>query len=83
MLAVCVGLVVMLFVPGAGEIGHAVGKKCPRSLGGHFQQCHALDVVTVVVLVWPLLLLIGLVLIRSPLAVRRVGTDRAPSSRAR
>ena len=83
LLAVCVGFVVMLFVPGAGEIAHALGKKCPRSLGGHGQQCHALDVITVVVFVSPMLLVIGLVLIRSPLAVRRVGNAQAGPNRGR
>lgn len=81
LLGLCAGLLVMLFVPGAGEIAHALGKNCPRTRGGHGQQCHALDVVVVGVFVEPMLLLLGLVLIQSPLAVRRVDDDGAPSSR--
>lgn len=80
LLAVLVGLVVMLFVPGAGEVAHALGKSCPRTQGGHGDGCHALDVVVVVVFASPLLLLFGLVLIGSPLAVRRVGDDQTTSS---
>jgi hypothetical protein len=83
LLAICIGLVVMLFTPGAGEVAERLGKKCPRSLGGHYQQCHALDVVGVVVFVSPWLLLIGLALIGSPLVARRPGNDRGRFSRPR
>jgi hypothetical protein len=80
--AVCVGLIVMLFVPGAGEVADGLGEKCPRTRGGPVVQCKALDVVVVVVFVSPLLLLIGLSLIASPLIARRRRDDRQrPPSR--
>jgi hypothetical protein len=82
-LAVSFGLVVMLFVPGSGEVAEGLGKKCPRSRGGPVVQCEALDVVVVVVFSLPLLLLIGLALIGSPLIAQRPGDDRDGPSRPR
>jgi hypothetical protein len=81
--AVCFGLVVMLFVPGAGEVAERMGKNCPRSRGDPGHQCKTLDVLVVVVFAFPMLLLIGLALIASPLIAQRPGDDRRRSSRRR
>lgn len=82
-LAVCVGLVVMLFVPGAGDVANGLGENCPRSRAGNVVQCEATDVIAVVVISLPVLLLIGLALIASPLIARRSDDGRGPSSRDR
>jgi hypothetical protein len=82
-LLVWIGLIVMLFAPGAGEVADEVGKKCPRSMGGPSERCEALDIVLVVVFASPLLLLIGLASVAPRLIAQRPGDDRRRSSRRR